>query len=565
MRLGRYEILREIAIGGMAELYLARAVGLEGFEKVVVVKRILPQLAAQADFVHMFLDEARIAATLHHPNIVQVYDIGESQGSYFFAMEFLHGADLNRVMRRTTAARRRVPLEHVIGVGIGACAGLHYAHEQLGHDGRPLGLVHRDVSPQNIVVTYDGAVKLVDFGIVKAANRLTSTRHGTLKGKVRYMSPEQCDKQDVDRRSDIFSIAVVLWEISIGRRLNKGPSEFQIMKKIVEQDALAPSTVCPGYPPELERILLKGLRRAPTERYQTAQEMQADLEAFARERKLPVSSITLSKYMYEMFAPEIEAWLVAQRQGTSFAEHLSESYDLKRGGSSSVGLLAQDSTADQFGQKAPAAGSRPAPAPVAPAARQSVLMTVDDPDEPPWREAAAPAVAPTERLDDLDDLDDLNSSPDALLEPLVAGRSSRRPVWIVLGLALAVFATAGIIWQTRGTGSEGPDAGAAGSTGSGAALTVRPPQEIPVREILPSAPKTPASRGETAPGQHPGRDARALAPGPGPGAPPPAAAPTPAARPAAVKPQKMRPRPVGSARTPRPRKGEDLDDPLPRP
>jgi post-segregation antitoxin (ccd killing protein) len=310
----------------MAELYLALATGIEGFEKLVVLKRMLPHLARQDELRAMFLDEARLAATLHHPNIAQVFDIGEEDGAYFFAMEFLHGVDLMRLMTAALARGEPVPLARTVTIMAGVCAGLHYAHEQVGPDGAALGIVHRDVSPHNIFVTYDGAVKLCDFGIAKAARRLAVTRTGMLKGKVGYMSPEQCAGQPLDRRADVYAAAVVLWELTAGRQLWSGETEFQIMKAVVEQDPPAPRAVRADCPPELERIVLRGLRRDPAERYQTAQELQLDLEAFARTVGLEVSAVPLAALVRDLFRPEIEAWQDAQRRGLHLAAHLVERY-----------------------------------------------------------------------------------------------------------------------------------------------------------------------------------------------------------------------------------------------
>ncbi|HEX6838335.1 MAG TPA: protein kinase [Polyangia bacterium] len=313
-RFGKYEILRRIAVGGMAEIYLARAVGIEGFEKLVVLKRILPQYADNEEFVHMFLDEARLAATLHHSNIVQVYDIGAVDTQYFLSMEFLHGQDGRQLMK--ACATRHLPLgrNNALAIGIGVLAGLHYAHERVV-DGRPLDLVHRDVSPQNVFVTYDGGVKLLDFGIARASSRLTETRSGTLKGKIAYMSPEQCAGFPVDRRSDIFAAAIILWEMTTGKRLYTGSSDFEILRKVKEEDAPPPSSVVPDYPPELERIVMKGLARDRERRYATAEEMQVELEEFARGERLALSSVSLSRFVRELFKSELEAWQAAERAG----------------------------------------------------------------------------------------------------------------------------------------------------------------------------------------------------------------------------------------------------------
>jgi serine/threonine protein kinase len=306
-RLGKYELIRRIAVGGMAEIFLARVKAVHGFEKLVVVKRILPQYAEDEDFVRMLLDEARLAATLHHPNIVQVYDMGidEETGQSFFAMEYVRGQDLRRIIRGCNEKETWLPLEHVLNIVIGTAGGLHHAHEQVGLDGRPLAIVHRDVSPSNILVTYAGAVKLVDFGIAKATGAQSTTRHGTLKGKIPYMSPEQCRGERLDRRSDIFSLGTVLWELSTGSRLFKADNELATLSRIANEDPPPPSWKRPDYPKALEEIVMRALTRDRDARYQTAQELQLDLEEFAREQKLAVSSTYLARFMQDLFAGEI--------------------------------------------------------------------------------------------------------------------------------------------------------------------------------------------------------------------------------------------------------------------
>ena len=252
-RLGKYEIIKRLATGGMAEIFLARVSGLPGFQKMVVIKRILPQLATKTDFVEMFLDEARIAATLQHPNVVQMYDVGVVDGNYFIAMEYLHGEDVRSLSRSLHRQDKKLPLEHALNIVIGVASGLHYAHEKVGFDGKPLEIVHRDVTPQNIIVTYDGAVKLLDFGIAKASNRFGETRFGTLKGKVPYMSPEQCRGEPLDRRSDIFSLGIMLYELTLGKRLYQGKSDFEVLKQIVEGTVTPPSELDKEYPQAARR------------------------------------------------------------------------------------------------------------------------------------------------------------------------------------------------------------------------------------------------------------------------------------------------------------------------
>jgi len=305
---GKYRPFRRLAIGGMAEIFLAYARSLAGFEKIVVLKRVLPQYAESNEFMQMFLDEARLAATLDHPNIVQVYDIGEHGGSWFFAMEYVHGQSLLKVMRQITATRRWLPIEQALAIIIGTCSGMHHAHDKIGLDGIPLGIVHRDVSPPNVLISYDGAVKIADFGIAKAGAAVTSTAVGTLKGKIPYMSPEQCRSEPLDRRSDVFSIGILLYELTVGRRLFQAESEMGIIHKVVNGVVPRPSAVLRGYPEELERIVLRALQNDRNQRYNSARELQVDLEEFAREYKLSISSAKLSNFMEETFDAQTRRW-----------------------------------------------------------------------------------------------------------------------------------------------------------------------------------------------------------------------------------------------------------------
>ncbi len=303
--LGRYKVLRHLASGGMAELYLARAKGIEGFEKTVVLKQILAEFSHNDRFVQMFLDEARLAAMLHHPNIVQVFDIASSDDGYFFTMEWIHGHDARRIQKRAIELGRPLPLECALAIVIGAASGLHHAHEMRDDRGRWLGIVHRDVSPSNILVTFDGGVKVADFGIAKAATQQSAeTRTGTLKGKISYMSPEQCRTETLDRRSDVFALGIVLHELTTGRRLYTGDGDFQIMESIVHRDATRPSSIIPDYPPALEQIVMTALSRNRDTRTPTAAALQRDLEKFAREEKLAVSSLELASLMRELFGEE---------------------------------------------------------------------------------------------------------------------------------------------------------------------------------------------------------------------------------------------------------------------
>jgi serine/threonine protein kinase len=319
-KLGKYDLIRQIAVGGMAELYLSRTVGIEGFEKLVVVKRILPQYSDNASFVNMFLNEARLAATLHHPNIAQVFDIGQEAGDYFFAMEYVHGEDLGHLVATAHDSGVPMSLDAALTLVAGLCAGLHYAHEKANAEGKPLGVVHRDVSPSNVLVSYDGTVKLVDFGIARVGNTPSSTQGG-LKGKIGYMSPEQCrGKVELDRRSDVFSVGTILYELTTGQVPFTDETEYGVLNQIVTRDAAAPSTIVPGFPPALEAIVLRALARDRDQRYASALELQGAIEDFAHENRLRVSPLVLARLMGTLFPQRLEEWDHARAQGAFFVE-----------------------------------------------------------------------------------------------------------------------------------------------------------------------------------------------------------------------------------------------------
>jgi tRNA A-37 threonylcarbamoyl transferase component Bud32 len=326
IRFGKYELLSRIAAGGMAEIFLARAASIKGFEKYLVIKRILPHKTRDQNFVTMFLDEARVAATLDHPNIVQIYDVGAIDGEYFIAMEYLIGEDLLELVRAgIKGGFGKPPLEVVLTVLGGALAGLHYAHDRRNFDGQPLNIVHRDVTPGNIVITYDGAVKLVDFGIAKAATRDVNqdTRSGALKGKIQYMSPEQCKGENLDRRADLFAVGIILYELTTGKRLYHEKSDFETLKKIVEGPVPDPALVVPDYPPALREVVMKALAKSPDARYATARELQLDLDAFARGERLVTGQVALSQYCEKVFAEKLNAWRAAEAAGKSLADRVA--------------------------------------------------------------------------------------------------------------------------------------------------------------------------------------------------------------------------------------------------
>jgi serine/threonine-protein kinase len=238
----------------------------------------------------MFLDEAKLAATLNHQNVAQVYEVDQADGAYFMAMEYVHGENARAILETTLRRGWTIPLELAVTIISGAAAGLHHAHERRGKQGQPLNIVHRDVSPANIMVGYDGSVKVLDFGIAKAEERATKTVGGTIKGKYGYMSPEQCKGKPIDRRSDIFALGIVLYELTTLRRAFKGNDDFETMKRIVAGDVVLPSIAVPGYPRELEAIVLTAMAGDPGARFQSGQELIEALDAFAVRAKLTGSN-----------------------------------------------------------------------------------------------------------------------------------------------------------------------------------------------------------------------------------------------------------------------------------
>jgi serine/threonine protein kinase len=326
----------------MAELFLALHRSVAGFEKLVVIKRILPEMSKDQGFITMFLQEARIAATFSHPNIVTIFDVGQAEGSYFIAMEHIHGEDLRSIVRSMKPKSvTEFPIEHAIAIVSGVAAGLAYAHDKRDLNGNPLNIVHRDVSPQNILVTFTGDVKIVDFGIAKASQDAKPlaeiettgttqkpasehhTKAGQLKGKIPYMSPEQARGEPLDARSDIFSLGVILFELCTGRRLFRGKDETETLRMIVEGEYPQPSVVNPRITPGLEAIILKSLAKDLTQRYQSGRELQQDLENVARAESIPVSNLAFGNWMQMLFEERLAAQREALLQGKQLADVLA--------------------------------------------------------------------------------------------------------------------------------------------------------------------------------------------------------------------------------------------------
>jgi serine/threonine protein kinase len=305
---GKYLLQKKLAEGGMAEIFLARQAGIEGFERQVVVKRLLPELTAESDFVRMFLNEARLAARLNHPNIVQIYELGQEEGAYYLAMEYINGEDLRGLAQQADTLGLRPSVGIVCRIISEILAGLHYAHTRTGPEGQPLGLVHRDISPQNILVTYDGGVKIIDFGIAKATQMQSSdqTQAGLLKGKYAYMSPEQTRSGQLDARSDVFSAGILLWELLTWRRLFKRGTDLATLVAVSDEPAPPVSLISPELPKELDPIVLRALAIEPEARYRSALEFQEALEDYVCAHNLEADTRALRLYMRELFKDRLQ-------------------------------------------------------------------------------------------------------------------------------------------------------------------------------------------------------------------------------------------------------------------
>lgn len=303
---GQYELIQKIATGGMAELFKARRINVEGFEKIVAIKRILPHLAEDKEFITMFIDEAKLAAQLTHQNIVQIYDLDKVNSSFYIAMEYVKGKNAKAMIQKLKKSTKKLPIELTLNIISKVCSALDYAHRRRDSQNKLLNIVHRDVSPQNILISYEGEVKLVDFGIAKAATKASQTQAGALKGKILYMSPEQAWGKKVDKRSDIYSIGIVLYELLTCKRLFSGSSEIDILEKVRKSVVRAPSELNPKVPEELDKIIFKTLSKDPKDRYQHASELQHEIENLLFSPKLKARKFSLSNMMKFLFKQEMQ-------------------------------------------------------------------------------------------------------------------------------------------------------------------------------------------------------------------------------------------------------------------
>ena len=323
-RLDRFELIAELASGGMATVFLARLSGAAGFQRLVAIKRLHPHLAREPEFVEMFLDEARLAARIHHPNVVPIQEVGESDQGYYLVMDYIEGDTLARVLAKAAKSNGRVPYGVTIRILLDVLAGLHAAHEMRDDHGDPLQIVHRDVSPQNILVGVDGVARVVDFGVARAASRLSTTRSGQLKGKLAYMAPEQARGGAIDRRADLFACGIVLWEALATKRLFKGDGEAETLNRVLYEPIALPTSVRPDVPKALEAICMKALSRDVDERYPTAQDFGDELEKAARALNSVGSVRDVAECLQEVIGADlsqqrdaVRAWLARSEPSDS--------------------------------------------------------------------------------------------------------------------------------------------------------------------------------------------------------------------------------------------------------
>ncbi len=309
-RFAKYLLLERIGVGGMAEVFKAKTFGAEGFERLVAIKRILPHLVEDEDFVKMFIDEAKIAVRLQHPNIVAIHDLGRAEGTLYIAMEFVPGRDLRAIYDYELAQKGATPVGIACHVVMKTCEALHHAHFATGPRGEPLQVIHRDVSPQNVLVSFDGEVKVADFGLAKARGRMVQTQAGVVKGKLAYMSPEQLRGDDIDHRVDVFGLGILLFELLTGTRLFMGASDMDTLRKVYDAHVPPMREINANVPPELEAIVRRALAKNRDERYGTALELHDDLQFFAYSSGCYAGTSALRSYLRQVFpdaAPTLDA------------------------------------------------------------------------------------------------------------------------------------------------------------------------------------------------------------------------------------------------------------------
>jgi serine/threonine protein kinase len=422
---GRYTLLRRLAVGGMAEIFLARQAAMAGFEKEVVIKRLRSELAGDQRIVEMFLDEARIGALLNHPNIVHVYDVDEQGAIPYIAMEYIIGEELNELCRRGLSHKKFLPLEHAVELMRQAAAGMGYFHAKRSTDGaESLDIVHLDISPSNLLVTQDGFLKIIDFGIASSRGQ---RQHGdVLPGKLGYMSPEQAARKPVDHRSDLFSLGIVLYEITVGRRLFRGPAA-EVVHRLTSASVEPPTFVRRDFPTALESIVMRLLEKHPDDRYQSAYDLADDLETFLRDAQLHSGPVRIARYLDALSAvaggprrPELVSETETRRHGSDeidfdkdvFGTYAPAQWEDTEQPDADVAAALGMELDELRALRTPVPGRPPTQRP------ESIPPPVDDLDAPTVDTKPAPAAATP--VDDGWDIE-----PDPVPAPLDAGLTER--------------------------------------------------------------------------------------------------------------------------------------------
>jgi serine/threonine-protein kinase len=464
-KVGRYEVVGPLATGGMAEILLGRIVGPSGFQRPVVIKRILPHLAKEKGFVEMFLDEARIVAGIRHPNVVQVHELGHEGDELFLIMEYLEGESAAGVAKRLRAHEESLDYSLAAYIVAEACAGLHAAHELVDSNGQKQNVVHRDVSPQNVIITYSGEVKVLDFGIAVAADRVTRTETGTFKGKFEYASPEQCRGQKLDRRSDVFALGILLFEVSTGKRLFKRLGQLGTLRAICEEPMIRPTALLADFPPALENVFLRAVERDKDKRYPTALDMRRDLLAAIRTMTTEV-------------APEEHLASVRQR---IFADRVLEKSSMLR-------RVEAGSVVDDI------------PAPETDTSIE-IPLAVDGGSMPPGADAgAAQPTGGGARPPDSPSLSQPGVYSHSVAQAaVVPARSSRSVVVLAAGFAMLAVAGIALIVASRSAGGHPRSVASALPAASTQAPVAKPAESASAASALPAPPAEVVIRIETSP------------------------------------------------------------------
>jgi serine/threonine-protein kinase len=500
MRLGKYNLIGKLGHGGMAEVFLAYIAGPAGFRKLVVVKRLHDHLLDEPGFLEMFLDEARLAARLNHPNVVQTQEVGEFDRQFFLAMEFLEGQPLDRIRKRCARNDLFPPPRLIAKIVAEALEGLSYAHRLTDYDGTPLNVIHRDISPHNVFVTYEGMVKLLDFGIAKASTHVSETQDGVVKGKFAYIAPEQGRGYAIDQRADLWSMGVVLWESLANRRLFKGPNDMATLNAALSAPIPSLAEVGVQIPDALVRICTKALLRDPGRRYQTAQEMKDDLEAYLAQEPKPTSRKDVATFVTNLFADVIEQHRslleVCLSRSSSSETACTDLLDGREGTPSGVRLAfplgSSLQTPSSVSARPPFRGTGASPEPRTPSSSSARPpphpAAVPRPAAPPPRQDldAPPAIGPVEAPVPAPAAPVPPIAWETFSEPITGsspldlpkrGRRGIKPLLLLAGLVLfAVVSTCMLVRVFVWTGHDGT---AGGMVAAGATEQVVPPA-VPV-------------------------------------------------------------------------------------